>query len=273
MKMIYLSLLVVGILLVILGVAVIALYPIRVEIRHRSVFIPIYNFKYKPPGNYTDYIDIDLLHKRVESFTIYNRPLIIDLDISKNSSIDNDSIKCKLINKSLTITLHGNTPNKNGTIFVTISKIENEESTLLANRSIKVYALSGKNYETVTPLINVKGCERLVNNYLLIEYYDAIPLNNVSGLVRISINSDLELHLSSLSIGVRGICEVNYSVDYPYLDIETDHKIILVPFDVEIDDTLFRLGLTISIIGVLAILLALILLIKDRVTAFSSARN
>jgi len=218
-------------------------------------------------------MDIDLLHKRVESFTIYSRPLIIDLNISKNSSIDNGSIKCKLINKSLTITLHGNTPNKNGTIFVTINKIKGEDSTLLANRSIEVYALSEENYETATPLINVKGYERLVNNYLLIEYYDAIPLNNVSGLVRISVNSDLELHLSSLSICVRGICEVNYSVDYPYPDIETDHKIILVPFDVEIDDTLFRLGLTLSIIGVTAILLALMMLIKNRVTAFSSARN
>ena len=49
MKMIYLSLLVVGILLVILGVAVIVLYPIRLEVHHRSVFILIYNFKYKPP--------------------------------------------------------------------------------------------------------------------------------------------------------------------------------------------------------------------------------
>ena len=60
----YLTLLAIGILLIILGTTIMALYPIRLEVHHRSVFIPIYNIKYKPPGNYTDYIDIDLLHKK-----------------------------------------------------------------------------------------------------------------------------------------------------------------------------------------------------------------
>lgn len=118
----------------------------------------------------------------------------------------------------------------------------------------------------------MKGYEKLVNNYLLIEYGDAIPFNNISGLVRISINSDLELHLSSLSIDVRGICKVNYSIDYPYPDIETDHEIILIPFDIEVDDTLFRLSLILSIMGVTSILLAIIMLIRIEKWSFFSKK-
>ncbi len=254
---------IIGLILILTRLIIIAYNPLQVRISSKTVEIPVYDFKYKPPGNYTEHKIINLLKKIYENQSIHDIPYRVELSIPEH--VNNTVYTgCRIINKTLTIEIYSTAPNSNGAIIITVSKVINGEEHVIGNRTVRLKALSGKVHElygTASPLSSGEGKEKLVDNNLLIEYSTDIPLGNITGNITVTISSDLTINTHLLALRVNSLCEYSYELKQPTLDITRSSKYLSIPSRVIVDYQWFNYGLILSTIGITVILIDIVITI------------
>lgn len=259
-------LLVIGLAMVVAGVVVMVLNPIRIEVYHEINWFTYFEPMLRPPGEYRDVELSYTLSKDISFDSSYVELRLGKYRFLPELQFNVSSTQCIFLSRYILLDFHGAAPNRNGTLFIELNSCEDLRwGANLLRKTLFIESLGTEGSFRELHDVVAKGVIRLEKGELLIDFADIIPVENITDeCIRVYVYSpDISIRSQTLSASIEERYRCNYTVSQPHLYVYPHFIFTPVPRDIHLESKMFTIGLSIAVIGTMLSILSLALQISQ----------